>query len=162
MLVLDRCLTCCTSRKGTCTHITPGYVHIECSVHSPATLQPAWRRHPIYCHNSSNRFWIQAVDDSQNELPSSLKFLRNLILENRLLLKTLHFLPLKLFSVHGGDVFYISTKQSLQGSHNHLSNIKTSSKADLHYKSPLDQRGLQTVTEIKNKIWIKQTKCTAK
>lgn len=150
--VLDRCLTCCTSRKGTCTHITPGYMHVECSVHSPATLQPAQRRHPIYCHNSSNRFGIQAVDDSQNELPSSLKSLRNLILQNRLLLKTPHFFTTQTFSVHGSDVFYISTKQSLQGSQNHLLNIKTSSKADLHYKSTLDQRGLQTVTEVKTKI----------
>lgn len=110
MQVLDRCLTCCTNRKGTCTHITPGYMHVECSVHSPATLQPAQRRHPIYCHNSSNRFGIQAVDDSQNELPSSLKSLRNLILQNRLLLKTLHFLPLKLFLFMG--VMYSTSVQN--------------------------------------------------
>lgn len=40
--------------------------------------------------------------------------------------------------------------------------IKIRSKADSHHKSSLDQRGLQTIAEVKNKILIKQTNRTVK
>lgn len=136
-------------------------MHIQCFMHSPATLQPA-QRHPMYCDKSSNRFWIQAVGDSQNELPSFLKSFRNLKMQNRLLLKKIAFFTTFLLM---GVTYSTSVQNNLSARITESFVVYQNQKqADSHSKSEtsLDQRGLQTVAEVKTKILIQQTNCTVK
>lgn len=113
-----------------------------------------WTEKTSYCDKPGNKFWIQTVDDSQNELLSSSQSFRNFIMQNRLLLAKLHFLTSQTCFAHGCNVFYIRIKHFFARI---LAEELVQYTNGFTLKSfPCTDRALQTVDERKNKVLIQK------